>query len=132
MFKLFLTNSLFPWILVKFGDHIFIIASVCIFSCFYFAYTVFFSDVSAIFSVGHKQAFLVKIASIRELVQGAPLRAVFKQLVSRGVKSDLNKIISIVHRPNESYFIFPQVNFLNLIWFNFFAQLQSIFDDYLF
>ncbi|XP_042031381.1 actin-related protein 2/3 complex subunit 2A-like isoform X1 [Salvia splendens] len=64
----------------------------------------------------HKQAFLVKIASIRELVQGAPLRAVFKQLVTRGVKSDLNKIISIVHRPNESYFVFPQVDKVTVIF----------------
>lgn len=68
---------------------------------------------SAYFSVEHKQALLVKIASIRELVQGAPLRAVFKQLVSRGVKSDLNKLVSLVHRPNESFFVFPQVSFLN-------------------
>ncbi|KAH6761157.1 Arp2/3 complex [Perilla frutescens var. hirtella] len=64
----------------------------------------------------HKQALLVKIASIRELVQGAPLRAVLKQLVSRGVKSDLNKIVSLVHRPNESFFVFPQADKVTVIF----------------
>lgn len=79
-----------------------------------YLYIGFLSDLFANFSVEHKQALLVKIASIRELVQGAPLRAVLKQLVSRGPKSDLNKIISLVHRPNESFFVFPQVISMNL------------------
>ncbi|KAK4419772.1 Actin-related protein 2/3 complex subunitA [Sesamum alatum] len=64
----------------------------------------------------HKQALLVKIASIREVVLGAPLRAVLRQLVSRGVKSNLNKLLSLVHRPDESFFVFPQVDKATVIF----------------
>ncbi|KAL0370909.1 UNVERIFIED_CONTAM: Actin-related protein 2/3 complex subunitA [Sesamum angustifolium] len=64
----------------------------------------------------HKQALLVKIASIREVVLGAPLRAVLKQLVSRGVKSNLNKLLSLVHRPNESFFVVPQADKVTVIF----------------
>ncbi|KAK4491082.1 hypothetical protein RD792_001804 [Penstemon davidsonii] len=64
----------------------------------------------------HKQALLVKIASIREVVQGAPLRAVLKQLISRGPKSDLNKLVSLAHRPNESFFVVPQAEKVNVIF----------------
>ncbi|CAA0834047.1 Actin-related protein 2/3 complex subunit 2A [Striga hermonthica] len=58
----------------------------------------------------HKQALLVKIASIREVVQGAQLRAILKQLITRGAKSNLNQPVSIVHRPNESFFVVSQVD----------------------
>lgn len=64
----------------------------------------------------HKQALLVKIASIREVVQGAPLRAILKQLVSRGAKSDLNQIVPLVHRPNESFFVIPRRDKVNVIF----------------
>ncbi|KAI3473914.1 hypothetical protein Pfo_028108 [Paulownia fortunei] len=64
----------------------------------------------------HKQALLVKIASIREVVQGAPLRAILKQLVSRSVKFDLNQLVSIVHRPNESFFVVPQAEKVTVIF----------------
>ncbi|KAL8541995.1 hypothetical protein ACS0TY_003017 [Phlomoides rotata] len=64
----------------------------------------------------HKQALLVKIASIREVVQGAPLRAILKQLVSRGVKSDLNQIVPLVHRPNESFFVIPRRDKVTVIF----------------
>ncbi|KAL7083876.1 hypothetical protein ACP275_14G189000 [Erythranthe tilingii] len=63
-----------------------------------------------------KQALLVKIASIREVVQGAPLRVILKQLVSRGVKSDLNQLVSLVHRPNESFFVIPQAEKVTVIF----------------
>ncbi|XP_059314885.1 actin-related protein 2/3 complex subunit 2A isoform X2 [Lycium ferocissimum] len=55
----------------------------------------------------HKHALLTKIASVREVVMGAPLRAVLKQLVTRTV-SDLGKPVALVHRPNESFFLVPQ------------------------
>ncbi|KAL2478084.1 Actin-related protein 2/3 complex subunit 2A [Forsythia ovata] len=64
----------------------------------------------------HRKALLGKIASIREVVQGAPLRAVLKQLVSRTVKSDLNKLISLVHRPNESFFVVPQAEKVTVVF----------------
>ncbi|KAL3618577.1 Actin-related protein 2/3 complex subunit 2A [Castilleja foliolosa] len=64
----------------------------------------------------HKQALLVKIASIREVVQGAPLRAILKQLTSRGAKSNLNQPIPIVHRPNESFFVVSQADKVTVIF----------------
>lgn len=47
---------------------------------------------------------------------GAPLRAVLKQLVARTVPSDPGKPIALVHRPNESFFLIPEVsNFIHFI-----------------
>ncbi|KAK4742456.1 hypothetical protein SAY87_000457 [Trapa incisa] len=56
-----------------------------------------------------KQSLLVKIASIREVVLGAPLRAVLKRLCSRTMTPDVNQLIALVHRPNEAFFVIPQV-----------------------
>ncbi|KZV43648.1 actin-related protein 2/3 complex subunit 2A-like [Dorcoceras hygrometricum] len=64
----------------------------------------------------HKQALLVKISSIREVVLGAPLRAILKQLSSRTARSDLNQLVSLVHRPNEAFFVFPQAEKVTLIF----------------
>lgn len=58
-----------------------------------------------------KQALLVKIASVREVVLGAPLRVVLKHLSSRTVASDADGPIALVHRPKESFFLVPQVKY---------------------
>ncbi|PHT78183.1 Actin-related protein 2/3 complex subunit 2A [Capsicum annuum] len=58
--------------------------------------------------VEQKHALLTKIALVREVVMGAPLRAVLKQLVTRTVSPDLGKPIALVHHPNESFFLVPQ------------------------
>lgn len=63
-----------------------------------------------------KQALLLKIASIREVVQGAPLRAVLRQLVLRSIKPDPKQLISVVHRPHESFFVVPQVDRVTVIF----------------
>lgn len=52
---------------------------------------------------------LLKIASVREVVLGAPLRSILKNLVSRTVASDHDRLVALVHRPNESFFIVPHV-----------------------
>ncbi|KAK4793496.1 hypothetical protein SAY86_023931 [Trapa natans] len=57
----------------------------------------------------HKQSLLTRIASVREVVLGAPLREVFKRLCSRTVSPDGNKVIALVHRPNEAFFVVPQI-----------------------
>ncbi|KAJ0711556.1 putative arp2/3 complex subunit protein [Helianthus annuus] len=57
----------------------------------------------------NKQALLVKIASVREVVMGAPLRVILKRLASRSVPSNAGMLIPLVHRPNESFFLVPQV-----------------------
>lgn len=56
-----------------------------------------------------RQAMLLKIASVREVVLGAPLRSILKNLASRTVASDHDRLVSLVHRPNESFFIVPHV-----------------------
>nr|XP_043618020.1 actin-related protein 2/3 complex subunit 2A [Erigeron canadensis] len=57
----------------------------------------------------NRQALLVKIASVREVVMGAPLRVILKRLASRSVPSSAGVLVPLVHRPNESFFLLPQV-----------------------
>lgn len=59
--------------------------------------------------VEYKHALLVKIASVREVVLGAPLRGILKKLTSRTVASNTDGLVALVHRPNESFFLIPQV-----------------------
>ncbi|XP_075501980.1 actin-related protein 2/3 complex subunit 2A-like [Primulina tabacum] len=56
----------------------------------------------------HKRALLVKIYSIQEVVLGAPLRAILKRFFLRTARSDLNQLVSLVHRRNEAFFVSPQ------------------------
>lgn len=57
-----------------------------------------------------RHALLVKIASVREVVLGAPIRIILKHLASRKVAPDLDRLVALVHRPNESFFLVPQVH----------------------
>ncbi|PRQ22106.1 hypothetical protein RchiOBHm_Chr6g0246611 [Rosa chinensis] len=52
----------------------------------------------------YKHALLVKIASVREVVLGAPLRVILKLLASRTVASNIDPLVALVHRPKESFF----------------------------
>lgn len=51
----------------------------------------------------------MKIASLREVVMGAPLRVMLKHLASRTVVPDIDRLVALVHRPTESFFLAPQV-----------------------
>lgn len=51
---------------------------------------------------------MVKLASVREVVLGAPLRLVLKHLSLRTVAPDIDRLIALVHRPKESFFLVPQ------------------------
>lgn len=64
----------------------------------------------------HKHALLVKIASVREVVLGAPLRLILKQLASRTVAPNMDRLVAIVHRPNESFFLVPQVGKVTVVF----------------
>lgn len=64
----------------------------------------------------HKHALLVKIASVREVVLGAPLRVILKQLASRTVAPNMDRLVAIVHRPNESFFLVPQVGKVTVVF----------------
>jgi len=59
---------------------------------------------------------LVKIASVREVVLGAPLRVILKQLASRTIAPNLDRLVAIVHRPNESFFLIPQVGKVTVVF----------------
>lgn len=61
-----------------------------------------------------RQALLTKVASVREVVLGAPLRLVLKHLASRSLAPDMDQLVALVHRPNESFFLYPQVRLLIL------------------
>ncbi|KVH87427.1 ARP2/3 complex, 34kDa subunit (p34-Arc) [Cynara cardunculus var. scolymus] len=56
-----------------------------------------------------RHALVVKIASVREVVMGAPLRVILKRVASRSVPSNAGVLVPLVHRPNESFFLVPQV-----------------------
>ncbi|KAG9157790.1 hypothetical protein Leryth_025931 [Lithospermum erythrorhizon] len=64
----------------------------------------------------HKHALLVKVASIREVVLGAPLRVVLKRLLSRTAAPDTNGPVALVHRPMESFFLIPQADKVTVIF----------------
>ncbi|XLR44189.1 hypothetical protein HN51_028289 [Arachis hypogaea] len=55
-----------------------------------------------------RQSFLVKIASVREVVLGAPLRVILKYLASRTVAPDIDPLVTLVHRPRELFFLVPK------------------------
>ncbi|KAF9592220.1 hypothetical protein IFM89_012796, partial [Coptis chinensis] len=51
---------------------------------------------------------LIKVASLREVILGAPLRVVLKHLASRTVAPDIDQLVALVHRPKESFFLVPE------------------------
>ncbi|GAV71289.1 P34-Arc domain-containing protein [Cephalotus follicularis] len=64
----------------------------------------------------YRQAFLVKIASVREVVLGAPLRVALKHLSSRTAAPATDPLLSLVHRPNESFFLVPQADKVTVVF----------------
>ncbi|KAM3694138.1 hypothetical protein ACB098_07G035100 [Castanea mollissima] len=64
----------------------------------------------------YRHALLVKIASVREVVLGAPLRVILKKLGSRVVAPNKDRLVAIVHRPNESFFLVPQVEKVTVVY----------------
>lgn len=64
----------------------------------------------------YKNALLAKIASVREVVLGAPLRVILKYLASRTVAPDIDRLVALVHRPNESFFLVPQADKVTVVF----------------
>lgn len=52
---------------------------------------------------------MTKVASLRTIVLGAPLREILKHLASRTVAPDADNLVALLHRPRQSYFLIPQV-----------------------
>nr|XP_009400559.1 PREDICTED: actin-related protein 2/3 complex subunit 2A isoform X2 [Musa acuminata subsp. malaccensis] len=63
-----------------------------------------------------RQALLVKIASVREVVLGAPLRFVLKNLATKTVAPEMDQLIALVHRPKESFFLLPQAEKVTVVY----------------
>lgn len=90
---------------------------LCLFGCFHCLFLIFLNDSSwkslslsvLLGSTMSRHALLVKIASVREVVLGAPLRLVLKNLASKTVDPDMDQLLALVHRPQESFFLIPQV-----------------------
>ncbi|XP_042514579.1 actin-related protein 2/3 complex subunit 2A [Macadamia integrifolia] len=61
-------------------------------------------------------AILVKIASVREVVLGAPLRLILKHLASKAVAPNVDRLVAIVHRPMESFFLVPQAEKVTVVF----------------
>lgn len=64
----------------------------------------------------NKQALLVKVASIREVVLGAPLRVVLKRLLSRTAVPDTDGPVALVHSPMESFYLIPQADKVTVVF----------------
>ncbi|PON44647.1 Actin-related protein 2/3 complex subunit [Parasponia andersonii] len=64
----------------------------------------------------YRHAILVKIASVREVVLGAPLRVILKGLGSRTAASNLDRLVALVHRPKESLFLIPQAEKVTVVF----------------
>ncbi|XP_058197577.1 actin-related protein 2/3 complex subunit 2A isoform X2 [Rhododendron vialii] len=63
-----------------------------------------------------KTSLLVKIASLREVVMGAPLRVMLKHLASRTVALDMDGLVALVHRPTESFFLVTQAEKVTVVF----------------
>ncbi|CAN1169399.1 Actin-related protein 2/3 complex subunit 2A [Linum perenne] len=63
-----------------------------------------------------KQSLLMKIASVRDVVLGAPLSVVLKHLASRTVAPGTERLVALVHRPNESFFLLPLAERVTVIF----------------
>ncbi|XP_074335624.1 actin-related protein 2/3 complex subunit 2A-like [Apium graveolens] len=59
---------------------------------------------------------LVKIAAVRDLVLGAPLRMILERLASRTLDLDKDKLIALVHRPKECFFLIPREEKVTVIY----------------
>ncbi|CAM6109945.1 unnamed protein product [Calypogeia fissa] len=51
---------------------------------------------------------IIKVASLRSIILGAPLREILKHLATGVVAPDADNLVSLMHRPKESYFLIPQ------------------------
>ncbi|KAK1368014.1 Arp2/3 complex 34 kDa subunit [Heracleum sosnowskyi] len=59
---------------------------------------------------------LVKIAAVRDLVLGAPLRMILEHLASRTLSQAKDRLIALVHRPKECFFLIPREDKVTVIY----------------
>ncbi|KAI4364989.1 hypothetical protein MLD38_021017 [Melastoma candidum] len=64
-----------------------------------------------------RHSLLVKVASVREIVLGAPLRQLLRALSSRTIVSDTEEEpVALVHRPKESFLVIPQADRVTVVF----------------
>ncbi|CAO1948141.1 unnamed protein product, partial [Urochloa humidicola] len=63
-----------------------------------------------------RNAILTQIASVREVVLGAPLKVMLKHLALKTVAPNVDKLVALVHRPNESFFLAPQADKVTIVY----------------
>lgn len=70
---------------------------------------------------------MTKVASLRTVVLGAPLRVILKHLSTRSVAPDADNLVALMHRPRQSYFLIPQVRtcWLQMMHLNFYARHRA-------
>ncbi|XP_062096444.1 actin-related protein 2/3 complex subunit 2A [Humulus lupulus] len=64
----------------------------------------------------YKHAILIKVASVREVVLGAPLRLILKGLGSRMSANNIDRLVALVHRSKESFFLVPQAEKVTVVF----------------
>uniref|UniRef100_A0A453F596 Arp2/3 complex 34 kDa subunit n=2 Tax=Aegilops tauschii subsp. strangulata TaxID=200361 RepID=A0A453F596_AEGTS len=63
-----------------------------------------------------RNVVLTRIASVREVVLGAPLKLLLRHLASKTVAPNVDKLVALVHRPNESFFLAPQADKVTVVY----------------
>ena len=58
---------------------------------------------------GERVQQMTKVACLRTVVLGAPLRDILKHLATRTVAPDADNLVALMHRPRQAYFLIPQV-----------------------
>ncbi|KAI4371589.1 hypothetical protein MLD38_009918 [Melastoma candidum] len=64
-----------------------------------------------------RHSLLVKVASVREIVLGPPLRQLLRALASSTIVSDTEEEpVPLVHRPKESFLVIPQADRVTVVF----------------
>ncbi|KAG6542247.1 hypothetical protein Mapa_016375 [Marchantia paleacea] len=65
---------------------------------------------------GLADQLITKLASLRSVVLGAPLREILKHLATKTVAPDADRLVALMHRPRESYFVIPQAEKVTVVF----------------
>ncbi|MCO5594857.1 hypothetical protein L7F22_048892 [Adiantum nelumboides] len=59
---------------------------------------------------------MIKVACLRAIVLGAPLRDVLKHLAAKVMAPEADRLMAVVHRPRESFFVIPQPDKVTIVF----------------
>ncbi|OAE19498.1 hypothetical protein AXG93_4794s1100 [Marchantia polymorpha subsp. ruderalis] len=69
-----------------------------------------------LYADGLADQLITKLASLRSVVLGAPLREILKHLATKTVAPDADRLVALMHRPRESYFVIPQAEKVTVVF----------------